>query len=131
VIQPGDVDVLLAPIGRDHRSGYSRVALIAIAPWMPTRIVTAGTSRRDSRVLNLVFSGSDEPFSSPLLHYGVWDNFSPQKNNTQKNTPQSMNMKTKILHVSGCRSGSDCVFYQEGDLVQAKVDLSKIPNWLL
>jgi hypothetical protein len=45
--------------------------------------------------LNLVFSGSDEPFSSPLLHYGVWDNFSPQKNNTQKNTPQSMNMKTK------------------------------------
>jgi hypothetical protein len=77
------------------------------------------------------FSGSDEPFSSPLLHYGVWDNFSPQKNNTQKNTRQSMNMKTKILHVSGCRSGSDCVFYQEGDLVQAKVDLSKIPNWLL
>jgi hypothetical protein len=36
------------------------------------------------------FSGSDEPFSSPLLHYGVWDNFSPQKNNTQKNTPQSI-----------------------------------------
>jgi hypothetical protein len=57
---------------------------------MPTRIVTAGTSRRDSRVLNLVFSGSDEPFSSPLLHYGVWDNFSPQKNNTQKNTRQSI-----------------------------------------
>jgi hypothetical protein len=46
--------------------------------------------------LNLVFAGSDGPFSSPLLHYGVWDNFSPQKNNTQKNTPQSMNMKTKI-----------------------------------
>ena len=42
-----------------------------------------------------------------------------------------MNMKTKILHVSGCRSGSDCVFYQEGDLVQAKVALSNIPNWLL
>jgi hypothetical protein len=78
VIQPGNVDVLLAPFGRDHRSGYS-VALIAIAPWMPTRIVIAGTSRRDSRVLNLVFSGSDEPFSGPLLHYGVWDNFSPQK----------------------------------------------------
>ena len=91
----------------------------------------SGTSRRDSRVLNLVFSGSDEPFSSPLLHYGVWDNFSPQKNNTQKNTHQSMNMKTKILHVSGCRSRSDCVFYQEGDLVQAKVALSKIPNWVL
>jgi hypothetical protein len=52
--------------------------------------------------LNLVFSGSDEPFSSPLLHYGVWDNFSPQKNNTQKNTPQSMNMKTKI-HVKKTR----------------------------
>jgi hypothetical protein len=46
--------------------------------------------------LNLVFSGSDEPFSSPLLHYGVWDNFSPQKNNTQKNARQPMNMKTKI-----------------------------------
>ena len=30
-------------------------------------------------VLNLVFSGSDEPFSRPLLHYWVWDNFSPQK----------------------------------------------------
>jgi hypothetical protein len=46
--------------------------------------------------LNLVFPGSDEPFSSPLLHYGVRDNFNPQKNNTQKNTHQSMNMKTKI-----------------------------------
>jgi hypothetical protein len=46
--------------------------------------------------LNLVFSGSDEPFSSPLLHYEVWDNFSPQKNNTQKNIPESINMKTKI-----------------------------------
>jgi hypothetical protein len=71
------------------------------------------------------FFGSDEPFSSPLLHYGMWDNFSPPKNNTQKNTPQSINMKTKILH------GSHCVFYQEGDLVQAKVAWSKIPNWVL
>jgi len=43
----------------------------------------------------------------------------------------SKNMKTKNLHVSGCRSGSDCVFYQEGDLVQAKVALSNIPKWLL
>jgi hypothetical protein len=51
---------------------------------------------RHSRALNLIFSGSDEPFSSPLLHYEVWDNFSPQKNNTQKNTPQSMDMKTKF-----------------------------------
>jgi hypothetical protein len=42
-----------------------------------------------------------------------------------------MNMKTKILHVSGCRSGSDCVFDQDGDLVQAKLDWSNIPNWLL
>jgi hypothetical protein len=25
----------------------------------------------------------------------VWDNFSPQKNNTQKSTPQSMNMKNE------------------------------------
>jgi hypothetical protein len=28
----------------------ARVALRAIAPWMPTKIVIAGTSRRDSRV---------------------------------------------------------------------------------
>jgi hypothetical protein len=55
----------------------------------------------------------------------VWDNFSPQKNNAQKNTPQSHEYENKILH------GSDCVFYQEGDLVQAKVALSNIPKWLL
>jgi hypothetical protein len=42
-----------------------------------------------------------------------------------------MNVKTKILHASGCRFGGDCVFYQQGDLVQAKVALSNIPNWLL
>src|ERR1700746_512341 len=46
--------------------------------------------------MNLVFSGSDEPFSTPLLHYWMWDNFNPQRNNTQRNTHQSMNMKTKI-----------------------------------
>jgi hypothetical protein len=34
--------------------------------------------------LKLVFSGSDEPFSSPLFHYGVWDNFSPRKQCLEK-----------------------------------------------
>ena len=54
------------------------------------------------RCFEFGFLGSDEPFSRPLLHYGVWDKFSPQKNNTQKNTDQSMNMKTKI-HVKKTR----------------------------
>jgi hypothetical protein len=35
-------------------------------------------------VLNVAFSGSDEPFSGPLLHYEVRDNFSPQKTNLRK-----------------------------------------------
>jgi hypothetical protein len=37
------------------------------------------TSKRSGQCLEFVFSKSDEPLSRPLLHYGVWDNFSPQK----------------------------------------------------
>jgi hypothetical protein len=130
VIQPGDVDVLLAPIRRDHRSGYSRVALIAIAPWMPTRIVTAGTSRRDNRVLNLVFWDRMRRFRARYCITGCGTILARKKQYSEKHTSIHED-ENKILHGSDCRSGSDCVFYQEGDLVQAKVALSNIPKWLL
>jgi hypothetical protein len=87
-----------------------------------------------------------EPERQPSFYWFFWDRMSrfparycitgcgtilAHKNTILRETPQSMNMKTKILHVSGCRSGSDCVFDQDGDLVQAKLDWSNIPNWLL
>jgi hypothetical protein len=34
--------------------------------------------------LKVLFSGSDEPFSSPLLHYVLRDNFSPRKTMLRK-----------------------------------------------